>query len=103
MGTAVDVQDLSVSVDGSPLLPAVSFAVDAGRTLAVRGDNGSGKTTLLRVLAGRQPATTGSVHVLGRPADEREAHFRRSVAALIGAPPLARDLSPCASTCGWSP
>ncbi|MFF3316393.1 metal ABC transporter ATP-binding protein [Streptomyces sp. NPDC003035] len=41
--------------------------VRPGEFLAVLGPNGSGKTSLLRVLLGRQPLTSGSVSVLGRP------------------------------------
>ncbi|MGO0578160.1 ABC transporter ATP-binding protein [Ornithinimicrobium panacihumi] len=93
MGPAVDVQNISVAIDGQPLLTDTTFTLDAGTCLAVRGDNGSGKTTLLRVLAGLQRPTTGMVHVMGRSVDERDAAFRRSVAGLIGAPPFARDLT----------
>lgn len=93
MGSAIDVQDVSVSVDDQPLLGRTSFTVPPGHCLAVRGDNGSGKTTLLRVLAGLQRATTGTALVDGRPVEERDARFRRIVAGLIGAPPFARDLT----------
>lgn len=93
MRGAVDVRDLSVAVDGEPLLGEVSFSVGRGRCLVLRGENGSGKTTLLRVLAGLQRPTRGSAAVLGREVDERDPAFRRSVAALVGVPPVARDLT----------
>lgn len=93
MGIAIEVHELSVSVDGSPLLGETSFTLDRGRCLAVRGDNGSGKTTLLRVLAGLQPPSTGTATVLDLAADERRPAFRRAVAGLVGAPPFARDLT----------
>jgi len=35
-----------------PVFEPVSFAVQAGQALLVRGDNGCGKTTLIRLLAG---------------------------------------------------
>jgi ABC-2 type transport system ATP-binding protein len=44
-------------------LRAVSFAADPGEVVALIGPNGAGKTTLLSILAGLQPATSGSVSV----------------------------------------
>lgn len=46
---------------GLPLLAGVSFAVDPGEVLVLRGPNGVGKTTLLRTLAGLMPALDGKV------------------------------------------
>lgn len=61
--------------------------------LALTGANGSGKTTLLRVVAGLERPSSGCCRVAGRPVDERDPAFRRGVAALIGTPPTARDLT----------
>ncbi|PIQ37232.1 MAG: heme ABC transporter ATP-binding protein CcmA [Lysobacterales bacterium CG17_big_fil_post_rev_8_21_14_2_50_64_11] len=55
-----------------PVFGPLDFQVSAGEALLVQGGNGSGKTTLLRVLAGLLGASSGSVHVNGKPA-EREA------------------------------
>lgn len=86
--------DLCVALDRDEVLLApVSFRVDAGSALAVVGPNGAGKTTLLRVLAGLLRPTSGLVTVAGASIEERNPVFRRRVAALIGAPPLARDLT----------
>lgn len=57
------VRDLTVSRGGAAVLEGVSFAVDAGQALVLRGPNGIGKTTLLRVLAGLQPALSGDITV----------------------------------------
>jgi len=89
----IHVEGLSVAVDGEILLPVTTFGVDQGETLVVTGPNGSGKTTLLRVLAGLQRPTHGKASIAGEPISEREATFRARVAALIGTPPLARDLT----------
>lgn len=75
------------------LLPPASFSLDAGRCLAVVGPNGAGKTTLLRVLAGLVRPTSGRVSIAARQVEERDPGFRRRVAALVGMPPLARDLT----------
>lgn len=92
-GPAVVARGVAVSIDEQPLLSAVSFTLDRGRALAVTGPNGSGKTTLLRVLAGVQPPSDGVVSVLGAVPDERSPSFRADVAALLGPPPLARNLT----------
>ncbi len=43
----------------------VSFALEAGETLALFGPNGAGKTTLLRILAGLLRPTTGKATIGG--------------------------------------
>jgi heme exporter protein A len=43
----------------------VSFALEAGETLALFGPNGAGKTTLLRILAGVLRPTTGKATIGG--------------------------------------
>ncbi|MCC7040174.1 MAG: ATP-binding cassette domain-containing protein [Burkholderiales bacterium] len=48
------------------ILDSVSFAVDAGSTLAIVGTSGSGKTTLLGLLAGLDAPTSGEVYVDGQ-------------------------------------
>lgn len=84
---------VTVVIDEQVLLPPTSLSLDPGRALAIRGPNGAGKTTLLRVLAGLMPATGGAVHLNGTPLNIRRAPVRAAVAAMIGAPPLSRDLT----------
>lgn len=89
----IRVEDLAVTIDREVLLPAVSFDLDAGDTLVLQGPNGSGKTTLLRVLAGLQRPSRGTATIAGEAISEQNAQFRSRVAAHIGIPPLARDLT----------
>ena len=44
----------------------VSFALEAGQSLALFGPNGAGKTTLLRMLAGLLRPTSGAAVITGR-------------------------------------
>jgi len=52
--------------DPVPVLRGVTLAIGRGELVAVVGPSGSGKSTLLYCLSGLEPATTGSVRVLGR-------------------------------------
>ncbi|MGD0763796.1 MAG: ATP-binding cassette domain-containing protein, partial [Roseiarcus sp.] len=58
---ALSADNVSKSYDGNPALTGVSFAVEAGRVLAVCGENGAGKSTLIKILAGATPPDTGSI------------------------------------------
>ncbi|HEY1819268.1 MAG TPA: ABC transporter ATP-binding protein [Trebonia sp.] len=49
--------DVSVTLDRTPIVKAVSCAVRSGGWLALIGPNGAGKSTLIRALAGLLPYT----------------------------------------------
>lgn len=55
------VENLSVARGGIAVLEGLSFRVEAGQALILRGPNGIGKTTLLRSIAGLQPPLTGRI------------------------------------------
>src|SRR5262249_57822120 len=44
----------------------IDLSVPTGTCLGLLGPNGAGKTTTVEILEGLQPATSGSVRVLGR-------------------------------------
>ncbi len=50
------------SFDPQDIFWDVSCSIAYGDRIALVGRNGTGKTTLLRILAGREPPTTGRVH-----------------------------------------
>lgn len=62
---AVEVRDLRVSFDGTPVLRGVNMRVPQGQIVALIGPNGSGKTTLLRCLLGLQKFSEGEVRIFG--------------------------------------
>ena len=58
---AIEVRHLSCERAGRTLFRGLSFAVQAGELLEVRGANGSGKSRLLRILAGITRDWSGQV------------------------------------------
>ncbi len=52
MGTALEVRDLHVSVEGKPILKGVNLVVRQGEVHALMGPNGTGKSTLANTLMG---------------------------------------------------
>ncbi|SCX98135.1 energy-coupling factor ABC transporter ATP-binding protein [Desulfoluna spongiiphila] len=73
--------------DGAPVLREVSFALEAGTSLAVVGPNGSGKSTLLRLLAGLLSPQKGTVFVGDCPmASLRPSRRTRHVSILFQNP-----------------
>ncbi len=51
----------------SHVLHDVSFALDAGRVLALLGRNGAGKTTCMSTIIGFLPPRNGEIHLFGEP------------------------------------
>jgi iron complex transport system ATP-binding protein len=49
---ALDIRNVSYSVDGKRILDSVSWTVEQGEHWAILGPNGSGKTTLLKIACG---------------------------------------------------
>lgn len=70
-----------------PVLQGVSFALEAGQTLALTGESGSGKSTLLHIASGLEHSDSGAVHLSGRNLtrmnDLARAALRKSEIALV--------------------
>ena len=52
-------------------LDDVNFSVSPQEIVGLLGDNGAGKSTLIKVLSGAVRATSGDIHVRGKPVDIR--------------------------------
>ncbi len=65
----LELDGISRSFDGRPVLDGISFAVEPGRLTGFVGSNGAGKTTTMRIVLGILAADGGTVRWKGRPAD----------------------------------
>ncbi len=68
MTARLQVRDLSVSLDGHPLVTAIELEVDAGEVYGLVGESGSGKSMIALALMGLLPAgatVSGSVRLDG--------------------------------------
>ncbi|HUU63636.1 MAG TPA: ABC transporter ATP-binding protein [Dehalococcoidia bacterium] len=90
----LEVEDLTVEVEGREVIHDISLNVDVGETLALFGPNGSGKTTLLMAIMGfpRYKVTRGRILFNGEdithlPVDERS---RMGIGILFQRPPVVR-------------
>ena len=84
----LEVENVSVTLDGVTILERVSMHVDRGGYLALVGPNGAGKSTLLKAIAGLV-AYEGSVRVAGStPTLARRREMARLVAYLPQRPVL---------------
>jgi branched-chain amino acid transport system ATP-binding protein len=68
------VENLEAWYGDAKILHGLSFALNAGETLALIGANGAGKSTLLKSLCGQMAKKTGSIAFKGQPIDRRAAH-----------------------------
>ncbi len=72
-GTALEMTNVSLSIDGAPILRDASLTVEYGRLLALVGPNGAGKSSMLSVLSGDRRPTQGEVSLEGRPIGDYSA------------------------------
>lgn len=63
----LEVQNVSINYGECAVVEDVSFALEAGKIIALLGANGAGKTTLLRALNGTLPAAKGEILLDGEP------------------------------------
>ncbi|MFF3867244.1 ABC transporter ATP-binding protein [Micromonospora sp. NPDC001898] len=84
---AVEVRDLHVSLDGTPVLRGVDLRVEPGGWVTVIGPNGAGKSTLLRAVGGLLPAP-GAISLFGTPSEALRRRDRARVVATVAQSPV---------------
>ncbi|APS31135.1 sugar ABC transporter [Pectobacterium brasiliense] len=70
----LSVQAVSCTLQQSPVLENISFAVRDDETICLLGRNGCGKTALLQVIAGLLPITQGKILLEGEPVSSPQAY-----------------------------
>ncbi|HUV62024.1 MAG TPA: ATP-binding cassette domain-containing protein [Thermoplasmata archaeon] len=61
----ITIRDLSLEIDGWPILDDVNLDITENSVVALMGENGSGKTTLLRHMTGLQMIQRGEMNICG--------------------------------------
>lgn len=59
--TIIEVNDLSVSINGKSILKDIQFKAERGQVLTLLGPSGAGKSTLIRTLNGLQDLSSGEI------------------------------------------
>ena len=67
---AVEVEHVTFSYDGLPVLEDVNLVIKERDFVSVVGPNGGGKTTLLKIILGLLHPSKGTVHVFGATPEE---------------------------------
>ncbi len=82
----LNIEGLSVSVEGTAILKGLSLAVKPGEIHAIMGPNGAGKSTLAKVIGGHPgyEVTGGSASFCGQDLAELEPEERARLGLFIG-------------------
>jgi zinc/manganese transport system ATP-binding protein len=67
--SAIELESVTISVGGRPVFRDVDLEVGDAEFVGVLGPNGAGKTTLLRAILGLVKPSSGTIRVLGQPAE----------------------------------
>lgn len=63
MTHTLELKDVSVALEGTPIVERISLSLEEGDIGCLLGPSGCGKTTLLRAIAGFEPPTHGEVWI----------------------------------------
>ena len=89
----LSVRDLRLDRGSRTIINDLSFSIDSGQALILRGANGSGKTSLLRILAGLTLPDAGAVVWNGKKLSALSAKWRSAALYLGHANALKDDFS----------
>lgn len=95
----LQVNDLSVSVGGKPIVTGVNLHAHCGELTAIVGRNGAGKSTLMKALVGELPSK-GTIRFSGHggeptPQKPRFGYVPQALAVDKSAPLTVRDMMLC--------
>ena len=90
---AVELLNLSKSIDERAVLRDVTLTIESGQFLAVLGANGTGKSTLLKIVSTLMPPSSGELRLFGKRATSAAVEVRRNIGLIGHESMLYRDLS----------
>jgi zinc/manganese transport system ATP-binding protein len=67
--TAVEFRNVTLKLGNHTVLASVNLDIAEKEFVGVLGANGAGKTTMMRAILGLVPAASGTIRVLGQPAE----------------------------------
>ncbi len=79
----IEVENLTVSLDGKKILHNLSFHIPENKKVAVIGESGKGKTTLLNTLMGFVPHYTGKITVNKIDLNPKTVHQIRKIISYL--------------------
>lgn len=91
----LEIEGVSKSFAGTPVLRDVSFAVCSGEFHALLGENGAGKSTLIKIISGTYRADSGTVkvaHSAGRADGRASVAFVHQDLALVPTMTVAENI-----------
>lgn len=83
----VEIQDVTVQLDGQTILQNFSLWLEAGRKALLTGPSGCGKSTVLRCLLGFVIPQAGSIRIAGEPLTAESVWKLRRYIAYVGQEP----------------
>ncbi len=81
-------ENVAIERGGKLLLEDISFHIEAGEKVGVKGPSGSGKSTLLLALLGAFPLSRGRIFFREKPVTPKTIREVRSAMAYIGQEPV---------------
>lgn len=89
----LDVQDLSFSYSGRPILESVSFELKAGECAVLLGPNGAGKSTLFSLVTRLYDHRQGTIRVGGHDLRRQSVQAHAQMGVVFQQPTLDQDLT----------
>ncbi len=75
MTARLELQEISKTYDGLPVVQEVSLSVAPGQVTCLLGPSGCGKSTTLRIIAGVERQSSGTVLIDGTPISDAQANI----------------------------
>lgn len=89
----IEIKDIHKKYGSKQVLRGATFCADGGMCIGILGGNGSGKSTLLSILAGIQPANSGSFLYEGRDLFQSSRERSRLVGCVPQGTPMIEELT----------